>query len=1308
MTSVHVSQITSGTLRQNCYLVRSPSGDAVLIDPGEDAQAILAEIRANEVELKAILNTHCHYDHIASVVAVQEALKVPFYANPADEDPLRQANTYRHVFSDGPPIRIPTIDHAIRGGEKLTFGTLEIQVLAAPGHTPGGISFLISDCLFSGDTLFATTVGRTDLPGSSPESLAESLRQLTKLDPGLVLHPGHGRSSTLGEALETPAVKELLGDCHPRTHRSETGEGREMNSKLLVERLSAGDTNADAVVRRGEMWSYADLHEAVERWRGLLDESGLLPGAAVALECDFSPESIAAFLALAERACIAVPITVEDAGTRAKFREIAKCAWVIRPGIEAGAGGLSVEPVSHDGSHPLYDEIRKRGHAGLVLFSSGTLGEPKAAVHDLESILAKFGRRGRRLRTVAYLLFDHIGGINTLLYTLCNAGCLILVHDRSTDQVLSDMEEFGAELLPTSPSFLKQLLMSGALEDRDLTALKTVSYGTEAMPESVLAALHEALPNVELKQTYGLSEVGILRSRSRSSNSLWVRVGGDEFQTRIRGGMLEIKADSAMLGYLNAPSPFLEDGWFPTGDHVEQDGDYIRFLGREGDLINVGGLKVFPAKVEECLRRAEGVEDAQVLGESSGLFGQMVTARVVPTASVDDVAALERDLKAWCAEHLEHFEVPTRIEIATEIPQGRRLKRGAAIRRVPSTEPRSGRPVLFVYSGQGPRWPGTGLELFALDPVFRRALIQCDDTFKRLGGWSLIGEIHRPNNERLDDTDIAQPAHFAYQYGLTNWLASRGVTPSAVVGHSMGEVAAAWASGALCFEDAARVIFERGRLTHETVDQGRMVWVDSPAAEVRVLLRELGLEADIDITAINEPDTSVVAGRNDLLEDLMETLRSKDIGNRDLRFRYGFHSPLMDPYMEEMETALSEVRVAAPSVPMFSTVTGEMVEGESLDAGYWARNMRNTVQFAQAVAMAAGEGHRLLIQLGPHDLLSGSIQQCLQAGGFSADLVPTLLYGERDLHQLAGALSKLQDLRVPGLRPRASDLVIQALDSLNEGFLRESPIEVHLDLPLTGRNQAISSLALLHLVVALEDSVSRAFRRRVSLSNDDVVTGRVRPFRTALTLAEYLGDLLGEPSGIEKLGGGEPAEEAAAAEPVHRSGQDVDTGAISESVLLAEGLTYHRSVVLRCWVIASLAVGLNALLLPLAVTLPGSLLATVAVADLAVSAIAIRLLAGLLCALGSSARTLNAGSQLLGPEADGTTSWLHGGPSGLLLAIGSMALPWGFVLAQQSLVLGSILALAFGVNLWDAAQLPRRHAARGTDRHERSNWRPPP
>jgi acyl-coenzyme A synthetase/AMP-(fatty) acid ligase len=218
------------------------------------------------------------------------------------------------------------------------------------------------------------------------------------------------------------------------------------------------------------------------------------------------------------------------------------------------------------------------------------------------------------------------------------------------------------ELLPTSPTFLNLILMSEAYRRYDLSSLKLITYGTEVMPETTLLRVREAFPGVRLQQTYGLSELGILRSKSRDDGSLWVKVGGEGFETKVVDGILFVRAKSAMLGYLNAPNPFDEEGWMNTQDMVEVDGEYIRILGRRTEIINVGGQKVYPAEVESVIMQMPNVRDATVYGEKNPITGQMVAARV-NLIEPEDLDSLKKRVRSWCRERLEPFKVPVKITI---------------------------------------------------------------------------------------------------------------------------------------------------------------------------------------------------------------------------------------------------------------------------------------------------------------------------------------------------------------------------------------------------------------------------------------------------------------------------------------------------------------------------------------------------------------------------------------------------------------------------------------------------------------------
>jgi len=191
------------------------------------------------------------------------------------------------------------------------------------------------------------------------------------------------------------------------------------------------------------------------------------------------------------------------------------------------------------------------------------------------------------------------------------------------------------------------------------------------------------LPHIELQQTYGLSEVGILRSKSRSSDSLWVKLGGEGFQTRVVDEILQIKAESAMLGYLNAPSPFTNDGWFNTGDKVEVDGEYFRILGRQSEIINVGGQKVYPAQVESVVQEMPEVAEVLVYGEKNAIMGQIVCAAIRLRES-RDARQFHRELRQFCRQRLQEFQIPVRVALVENALHGERFKKNTRRAEIPS------------------------------------------------------------------------------------------------------------------------------------------------------------------------------------------------------------------------------------------------------------------------------------------------------------------------------------------------------------------------------------------------------------------------------------------------------------------------------------------------------------------------------------------------------------------------------------------------------------------------------------------------
>ena len=396
------------------------------------------------------------------------------------------------------------------------------------------------------------------------------------------------------------------------------------------------------------------------------DLSPVRRGDAVALIGDFDEASILTLLHLIERRCIVVPLTEDTRTEHDYFFDVAGVDWVVhRDGTLRRLRDQRLE-------HPLLEELRSRDHPGLVLFSSGTTGKPKGVLHDFQGFLERFRTPRPTLRTLNFLLFDHIGGLNTLFHTLYNTGTVVVPSERTPEAVLDDIARHQIELLPTTPTFLRMLLMSGLLEGETPESLKLVTYGTERMDEGTLGQLCQLVPGVDFRQTYGLSELGIMRVKSYSRDSLWMKVGGEGVETRVTtDGVLEIRSSNRMLGYLNADSPFDADGWYNTKDLVETDGEWIRIVGRKSEVISVGGLKLLPGEVEQVALEHPDVVHADVRGADNPITGQHVELTVQLSAdATTDKAALRR----FFQERLPESKRPHRIRIG-EVAVGHRFKR---------------------------------------------------------------------------------------------------------------------------------------------------------------------------------------------------------------------------------------------------------------------------------------------------------------------------------------------------------------------------------------------------------------------------------------------------------------------------------------------------------------------------------------------------------------------------------------------------------------------------------------------------------
>lgn len=428
---------------------------------------------------------------------------------------------------------------------------------------------------------------------------------------------------------------------------------------LLDRFASAGER--DAFIHRGRGMSYREVVETVSAMQATLAETGVAPGDTLAILSDYSPETFCLILAAAMNGNIIIPLGREAVIEIDSALAISGCDWLAQFDDEGRVPRFERHAVSAD--HRLLIKLREDGRPGLILFSSGSTGKPKAILHDFERVADKFRKQRAATVAIPFLMIDHFGGINTILAIVSSLGTVVTVANRSIDNICRAIESYHVELLPTTPSFLTMLMASNLHRTYDLSSLQRITYGTEVMPQATLDRVRAEFPDAVLQQTYGLSEVGVMRSQSRDDGSLWVRVGGEGFQTKVVDDVLWIKSDYAMMGYLNAPADFDADGWFNTQDRVEVDGEYFRILGRVTDLINVGGQKVYPAEVEEAILRLDNIADVAVFGEPHPLLGNVVVAKVL-TVEPEGAADLKRRIRAACAASLANYKAPSKVVLA--------------------------------------------------------------------------------------------------------------------------------------------------------------------------------------------------------------------------------------------------------------------------------------------------------------------------------------------------------------------------------------------------------------------------------------------------------------------------------------------------------------------------------------------------------------------------------------------------------------------------------------------------------------------
>lgn len=432
------------------------------------------------------------------------------------------------------------------------------------------------------------------------------------------------------------------------------------------------DNDQTAIIYDGKKYSYNELYIKIKEIESFIKDK-IKSGEVVAILADYSFVSIALFFALYENKNIIAPITsTSQKEIDGKLKESFSTKI-----INLENEKLVITNIKSEASHKIINDLQTSKCAGLILFSSGSTGAPKAMIHNLDTLVDSYGdKKQKQINMLVFLMFDHIGGINTMLNILSMNATMIIPQNRNADNICKLIEEYKIAVLPSSPTFLNLILINRSYEKYDLSSLRMITYGTETMPEGLLNRLKAVFSKVKFLQTFGTSETGIAATSSKSSSSTFMKIDDENLEYKIVDNELWLRSKTQILGYLNrSMESFTNDGWFKTGDLVELDNEgFIRIIGRNKEIINVGGQKVLPSEVESVLLGMDEIEDCLVYGEQNAITGQSVSCDVVLKHGIDD-SGFKILVRKFCKDKLDNFKIPTRVNVVQKTEFTERFKK---------------------------------------------------------------------------------------------------------------------------------------------------------------------------------------------------------------------------------------------------------------------------------------------------------------------------------------------------------------------------------------------------------------------------------------------------------------------------------------------------------------------------------------------------------------------------------------------------------------------------------------------------------
>jgi acyl-coenzyme A synthetase/AMP-(fatty) acid ligase len=438
-----------------------------------------------------------------------------------------------------------------------------------------------------------------------------------------------------------------------------------------IEIIRNGNDN-EAIIIDNKSYSYKALYLRIDFYYNKLLEKGIRKGQKVIILGDYSFESISVFFALAKNSNIIIPIASDNKNENQLKIHESKPNWLI------SFSDFSIKLINEDlDSQKLLLDLAKDNIPGLILFSSGTTGKPKVMLHSLDNLFNSYlNKRKRNLTFLVFLMFDHIGGINTLLNILSMNAKLVIPNTREPDKICRLIQDNKINILPASPTFLNLILISKAYNNYDLSSLIMITYGTEPMPSNLLLRLRNFFPKVKFLQTFGTSETGIIKTSSKSSASTLMKFDDPNQKHKIVDGELFLKSKTQVLGYLNYNNDcFTEGGWFKTGDLVEETSDgFIKIIGRKNEVINIGGEKVNPLEVENLILNLDYVSDCTVYSNVHPIMGQIMIARIVSNYNLTE-KELKKNIRMYCKNNIEKYKIPSKFIIVRDFKYNNRFKK---------------------------------------------------------------------------------------------------------------------------------------------------------------------------------------------------------------------------------------------------------------------------------------------------------------------------------------------------------------------------------------------------------------------------------------------------------------------------------------------------------------------------------------------------------------------------------------------------------------------------------------------------------